>query len=271
MAATGRKRNSGVTRVHETVTIRGMTQFASKADVYHRTRWDYPGEAVDFIKEVAKLGPESCVVDVGAGTGILTKHFVGRVATVYAVEPDEKMMGILKRHLSRCSEVAPLARYSDSIPEIPDGSVDAIVAAHALHWFDYAPTLAEFCRIAKAGIPLFTVTNRGVEPAALASEIDRLFREHRVHPPGQGKSPEPQESYFLPGSIQEKSFGFETRRDSDSFLGSLESASFMPDASDDGYTKFASDAREVFRRFAVTGELIMQNLTTVRYGELRCP
>jgi len=47
--------------------------FGSAADVYERARPSYPADAVRWIAQRARLGRGKTVVDVGAGTGKLTR------------------------------------------------------------------------------------------------------------------------------------------------------------------------------------------------------
>ena len=53
--------------------------FSSKAEKYAKYRWDYAPQAIQTILEVTQVSRQSSVADIGAGTGILTKHFMGKV------------------------------------------------------------------------------------------------------------------------------------------------------------------------------------------------
>ncbi len=65
--------------------------YTTKAEKYARFRWDYDPRAVGAIFSIAHLSAVSTVADIGAGTGILTRHFLGRIARVYAIEPNAAM------------------------------------------------------------------------------------------------------------------------------------------------------------------------------------
>ncbi|HEY5017660.1 MAG TPA: rRNA adenine N-6-methyltransferase family protein, partial [Streptosporangiaceae bacterium] len=66
--------------------------FGAIADDYDRLRPGPPAAALDWLL------PEHCevAVDVGAGTGLLTRALAGRVPRVVAVEPDQRMRAVLQ-------------------------------------------------------------------------------------------------------------------------------------------------------------------------------
>ncbi|MCZ2264212.1 class I SAM-dependent methyltransferase, partial [Isoptericola sp. QY 916] len=68
-------------------------------------------------------------------------------AEVVAVEPDPAMLAELRRGLPA---VRALAGSAESIP-LPDGSVDAVLAGNALHWFDPAVAGPEIARVLAPG------------------------------------------------------------------------------------------------------------------------
>jgi 16S rRNA A1518/A1519 N6-dimethyltransferase RsmA/KsgA/DIM1 with predicted DNA glycosylase/AP lyase activity len=73
--------------------------YSSKAGKYARCRWDYAPGAIGAVFELARLSAGSRIADIGAGTGILTRHFAGRVGHVFAVEPNREMRQMLEREL----------------------------------------------------------------------------------------------------------------------------------------------------------------------------
>ena len=69
--------------------------FARAAEVYERARPSYPVEAVTWMAERTGLGPGRTVVDVGAGTGKLTRLLPATGARVVAVEPIAEMRALI--------------------------------------------------------------------------------------------------------------------------------------------------------------------------------
>src|ERR1700683_4362639 len=70
------------------------------------------------------------VVDLGAGTGILTGALARLGTDVIAVEPDQAMLAELRRQLPAVRAVEGSA---EALP-LPDHSVDAVLCGQALHW-----------------------------------------------------------------------------------------------------------------------------------------
>jgi SAM-dependent methyltransferase len=128
--------------------VRRGSSFGAVASAYAELRPGYPDDAVRWA--VAPLGRdirELRVVDLGAGTGILTGQLIGLGADVTAVEPDEAMRAEFRRRLPS----APLmAGSAEDIP-LPAGSVDAVLCGQAMHWFNLDVALPEIARVLTAG------------------------------------------------------------------------------------------------------------------------
>jgi len=87
------------------------------------------------------------VLDLGAGTGKLTRTLVELGYEVVAVEPDRAMLAELRR---TAPTVAALPGSAEAIP-LPDGSVDAVLAGNAMHWFEMNAASPEIARVLVAG------------------------------------------------------------------------------------------------------------------------
>jgi ubiquinone/menaquinone biosynthesis C-methylase UbiE len=146
--------------------------FDRAAAEYERTRPDYP----DAVLEVLPLGPEATVVDVGAGTGKLTRVLVRRYGRVLAVEPLDGMRAILEQVVPSAESHAGSA---EQLP-LPDASVDGVFVAQAFHWFANDEAVAEFARVLRPGGVLAVVWNEGDDartdprPEAYRAYLDEL-------------------------------------------------------------------------------------------------
>jgi SAM-dependent methyltransferase len=117
--------------------------FGSFASRYERGRPPYPPEAVDWL---LPHGART-VLDLGAGTGKLTRELLGRGLDVTAVDPSDGMLTELRRVLPA---VRAETGRAEQIP-LPDASLDAVLVAQAWHWVDLARAVPEVARVLRPG------------------------------------------------------------------------------------------------------------------------
>jgi SAM-dependent methyltransferase len=132
---------------------------------YERGRPGYPPEAV----RVPGLPASATVLELGAGTGKLTRVLVGEFARVLAIEPDPQMR---RWFAERCASATLLGGTAEGIP-LADASVDAVFSAEAFHWFDHERALAEIARVLRPRGVLVLMWNRpsgSIEPPIAAVE-----------------------------------------------------------------------------------------------------
>jgi SAM-dependent methyltransferase len=117
--------------------------FGAVADDYDRLRPGPPAEAVSW------LVPQGCqtAVDLGAGTGLLSRALAGPVPRVIAVEPDPRMRAVLR---ARSPGVRVLAGTAEAIP-LPDASADGVFVSSAWHWMDPDRAVPEIARVLRDG------------------------------------------------------------------------------------------------------------------------
>ncbi|MFG3224506.1 class I SAM-dependent methyltransferase [Kitasatospora sp. NPDC048194] len=164
-------RACGMTRQGATRRWTGRLQarsFGTAAASYQHGRPGYPHALIgSAVPREARR-----VLDLGAGTGQLTRLLVDAGLDVVAVEPDEDMRALLAAHAPRA---AVRAGTAERIP-LPDGSVDAVVVAHAWHWFDQAAALSEIARVLTPGGTLALVWNVRDESQPWTAELGALMR-----------------------------------------------------------------------------------------------
>jgi SAM-dependent methyltransferase len=114
--------------------------FGRVAAEYENGRPEYPREAVAWLLEAA---PDGTVVDLGAGTGKLTRGLVGLRPDVVAIEPLDELRQILKTAVPGIDTISGTA---EAIP-LADESAAAVTVGQAFHWFDLELTLPEIARV----------------------------------------------------------------------------------------------------------------------------
>jgi len=153
--------------------VRGpYTAFAEVAGAYERGRPGYPTQAVRWL---AGDDPAD-VVDLGAGTGKLTRELVALGHRVTAVEPLDEMRAELAAALHG---VRALAGSAEIIP-LPDASADVVTSAQAFHWFDHATALPEIARVLRPGGRLALVWNSRDDRDPWMAQLSELIGNETV-------------------------------------------------------------------------------------------
>jgi SAM-dependent methyltransferase len=175
--------------------------FGNVADDYDRARPTYPADAVTWA-----VGPDAlCVLDLGAGTGLLTRVGLKLGLDMIAVEPDPGM-----RH--RFDEVTPgVTALAGSAEEIPleDASVDAVIVGQAYHWFDPPKALPEIARVLRQGGAFAPIWNFRSLDQDWTKRLDEIMNGGRTPPWSRSKDKD-FGPLFTP--IEERLFGHVTRQ-----------------------------------------------------------
>jgi SAM-dependent methyltransferase len=197
--------------------VRGpYTAFAEVADAYERGRPGYPDEAVRWL-----VGDEPRdVVDLGAGTGKLTRSLVALGHRVTAIEPLVEMLELLP-------EAAPgafaLLGSAEVIP-LPDAFADVVTCAQSFHWFDHAVALPEIARVLRPGGRLALVWNARDDRDPWTARLSAIVGNETV-----------QEDDVFPvlaasglfGPVETATFSFEQALDRDGLLDLVLSRSYV--------------------------------------------
>lgn len=207
--------------------------FGQVARDYDRIRPTYPVEAVRW----AIGDPPARVVDLGAGTGILTRVLQQAGFHPVPVEPDERMRAQLA---AATPGTTALAGSAEAIP-MADGSVDAVLAGQAYHWFDRERAHAEIGRVLRPGglfAPIWNVRDESVEWVAELSRMALRSRgEHGVDDVGP---------LFTPPERAE--FRHSTTHTADSLVALVRSRSYYLSASPDRRAELDAAVRELAGR-----------------------
>jgi SAM-dependent methyltransferase len=251
-----------VTKIHEV--------FSTKAELYARYRWDYASPAIEIVFQKATLGGSSRVADIGAGTGILTRHLLRKAGWVVALEPNPEMRRIAVRQLERqpgCWVVAACAEDT----ALRTASIDLICVAQAIHWFNPHLAKREFHRILKPGGWLAILRNYSensdLQEAISAFHTADYGVARSAQPVGSGISPA---IYYGFGEYERMTFDFLTHQTWDEFLGALLSTSYAPDLSHPRYPDFVSAAQKVFNQFSREGCIEAPSATELYIGQPVC-
>jgi SAM-dependent methyltransferase len=193
--------------------------FGPAASLYDRVRPRYPVEALRWMLGETRLR----VVDLGAGTGILTRQLIELGHDVVPVEPDAGMRARLDESLGTALAVEGSAEH---IP-LPDASVDAVIAGQAYHWFNREPAHEEIARVLRPGgvfAPVWNVRDEREPWVAKLSEVAESHGDDQREPDSFGDR-------F--GPVEKALFAFERRYTTDLLVDLVKSRSYYLTATPD--------------------------------------
>jgi ubiquinone/menaquinone biosynthesis C-methylase UbiE len=149
----------------------GARSFEDVAELYERVRPSYPNAAVEWLAERLGIDVTSTVLDLGAGTGKLTRAFLPRARRVIAVEPGSEMLAQLERAVP---EAEAILGPAEAIP-LDDDVVDAVVCGQSFHWFRTDEALHEIGRVLRPGGGLGLIWNMRDPDDPLQAKITELL------------------------------------------------------------------------------------------------
>lgn len=207
--------------------------FGSVAGDYAQHRPGYPAEAVRWL-----AGPNpGRVLELGAGTGLLTEQLVGLGHEVVACDPSADMLRHL--HTSVPAAGAVLAR-AEEIPLRPS-SVDVVVAAQAFHWFDPDRVLPEIARVLRPGGVLALAWNSGDRKVPWVKRIFDLTDTQESDSLGD---PVADSDLFAPSEVQV--FRHWQRMDQEALLGFVASTSRAATMGADEREELLAEVRRLY-------------------------
>jgi len=222
------------------------------AGLYERFRPEYPPAAVAWIVEKLGVREGRSVLDLGAGTGKLTRALLETGARVIAVEPGEAMLAELVRGVPAAEAVHGAA---EAIP-CETGSVDGITVGQAFHWFRHDEALPEMHRVLRTGGGVALIWNARDPDVPVTQEMKELLAGF-VPPdraaPGAWSDKLGGSNLF--GPLEERRFRFADALDADTFVGRIMSISFVAAAPAEKRAELERQLRELVAAHRGTIEL----------------
>jgi SAM-dependent methyltransferase len=155
--------------------------FGAAADLYERARPGYDSAAVARLAAELRLSPAARLLELGAGTGKLTRQLRDTGAGVVAVEPVAAMRSVF---VSLVPSVPVVGAVAEALPFV-DGGFDAVVAGQAFHWFEPDLSLGEMHRVLRAGGRLGLIWNVRDESVPWLADLSRLLDAYVGDVPSQ--------------------------------------------------------------------------------------
>ncbi|HTA06249.1 MAG TPA: class I SAM-dependent methyltransferase [Solirubrobacteraceae bacterium] len=157
--------------------------FDEVAVEYDRNRPSYPDALIDHACEAAGVGNGDRVLEVGCGTGQLTRSLLARGLRVTALEPGDRLIRIAEQNVQDAGDVEFVHARLEDMPLLHE-SYKAVFSASAIHWVD--PDLG-WRRIADALTPdgtLALIQYFGLQEQRSFDDQEALLSALRKHAPG---------------------------------------------------------------------------------------
>ena len=159
--------------------------FDTLAELYERARPGYPPEAVAALVTACRLDAGSRVLEIGCGTGQLTRSVVPVGARIRCLEPGPALAARARRALARYpnAEVV-ITTFEDALEE--PGSYDAVVSATAFHWIDPGVGFPKAAIVLRPGGVLALLTNAHAAGGSQEEIREEIAALHRTFAPELG-------------------------------------------------------------------------------------
>ena len=244
-------------------------RFSSRVENYAKYRPGYPLETIRFFEDKLALDNTTIVADIGSGTGISSKLFLGIAGLVYGIEPNDEMRQVAELTLAQFPNFKSL-KGSAERTELAESSVDIVASFQAFHWFNNPDAVKEFKRILRPGGYVALVWNERLLNA------NHFLRAYETFLIDFGTDYHQIRHDQIETEDIEKSFGKKFLRatfpnsqvlDYEGFKGRTLSASYLPTAEETGFDEMLENLDGLFARYQEKGKICIQYSTKVYFAQ----
>nr|WP_243239380.1 methyltransferase domain-containing protein [Sulfobacillus harzensis] len=136
--------------------------FDRVARQYDKARPAYPTELTRDLTQLAGIGAQSRVLEIGAGTGQFTQDLLTTGAQLVAVEMGPHLAQILREKMSQHPNVSVVNADFEIWP-LPTMPFDLVVSATAFHWLDESTQKEKTARALRTGGYLAVISTHPIQ------------------------------------------------------------------------------------------------------------
>ena len=245
-----------------------LTKFDGLSLRYVQYRPSYSEEAIDYVLKSWTI-PITCVADVWAWTGILSKLFLERWRTVYAIDPNVEMLNQAILQFWNNKQFNPIVAKAEHM-NLESNSMDLIVVWQAFHRFDLELFRTEAKRVLKESAEVAIFYNNGDYHSEIIQRIDQLSKKYCPLYQGSSGGLSNNEQIFREffSCYNKAIFSNNYNVSLEAFLWLNFSASYAPKEWDECFEQYKNELIELFYRYAQWENLIMHNNTILRIWTL---
>ena len=211
---------------------------------------------------------DSIVADIGCGTGILTKQLLDENINCIGIEPNIDMYNQAKKYLKNNN--ATLINASAENTLIEDKTIDLIVVAQALHWFNLDKFIYESKRILKEKGKIAIIYNNMDKGNPVVNEFLDIHR--KLCPNYKGGFNNLKNTYdYIYDKNNYEIYNFENNQSLtyEQFIGYTFSLSYSLNKDDKNYTEYINSLKLFFQKYSSSNNIFFPMTTTIAYGKIK--
>lgn len=246
-----------------------VERFSNRVENYVKYRPHYPPKILEVFRNEMNLSNSSIIADIGAGTGISAKMFLENGNEVFGVEPNAAMREAAKSYLQNFPKFRAIEGTSENT-DLPENSVDFVVAAQAFHWFDREKSRIEFRRILKKnGFVALIWNERQLDTTDFLKEYENILIKFGTDYEKVRHDHLDEKIFqdFFKKDFSQKTFLNVQNVDFEGLQGRILSSSYMPSEESDFFAPMNTELRYVFDKYAENGKIDILYNTNIYYTQ----
>lgn len=242
-----------------------INKFSGKAEIYTKYRPKYPNAAIEYLIKKCNLSNNSKVVDIGCGTGILTKQLLDKNIDTIGIEPNIDMYNQAIELLKEYK--VSIINSSAEDTTLLDNFADLVTVAQALHWFDLEKFILEYKRILKQNGRVAIIYNNANEESEAVSEFLDIHRElcpkYIGFSRGINSKKDIYTEMFGINNFLVNTYNNDQSLSFEEYMGYAKSLSYSLNPGESNYREYLFRLMEVFYKYCSSEKLIFPTTTTL--------
>jgi len=243
-------------------------RFSNRVADYVRFRPRYPEGLIPLLRKEIGLDKSWTIADVGSGTGISTEPFLKHGNAIVGIEPNDEMRQAAESLLAQYPNFKSINGTAEATG-IENGSVDAVIAGQAFHWFDPEKSQTEYRRILKPGGWVILIWNRRlIDASAFSRDYEALLNTHGIDyaKVRHDHIDKGTITRFFANGHQYRSLPNEQVFDFEGLRGRLLSSSYVPAEGQPGFAPMIEELKRIFEEHNESGRVRFDYETDIYFG-----
>ena len=243
-------------------------RFSNRVADYVRFRPRYPEGIIPLLQKEIGFDKSWGIADVGSGTGISAEPFLKNGNAIVGIEPNDEMRQAAESLLAPYPNFKSINGTAETTG-LESGSVDAVIAGQAFHWFDPKKSQTEFRRILKPGGWVILIWNRRlIDASAFSQDYEALLNTHGIDyaKVRHDHIDKATIARFFANEHRYRSLPNEQVFDFEGLRGRLLSCSYVPAEGQPGFAPMIEDLQRTFEKHHRSGRVRFEYETDIYFG-----